>query len=448
MTVKAAPRVASRLQDGSPSPSPSPSPHRNDSSDGASQQQRKNDERATAGYWGGGLRLGDRAVAPAYSKDDYPHIQRAFIMPGFRLPAALWTFVAPNNESANVYSQLAGLLVFAWMFITVYTSAAIDLMDGAALQLAPSPSPSPSDGCADHRGGALTQQQEAEHRKGYYLLALGSVVACCCSSLVTHLFQARSSRWHSVLAVCDWSGTLVICIATCVACDSVDLSGLIRHHLGSDAPWLAGLLLATTGEAHLHVVVFVLAVTLGIMTFMRTSHVTRFVLIFAVVFWMRSHFTPDVDVSTLMIPTIIQGAAMAMFFIPLTSIILSGQPPDKIPAAAGLSNFVRIMFGGMGTSITSTLWDKRTALHHAQLAEHSGTDNPAFGQAVQALQSQGLSEPGALAVLERGLSVQASTLGATDIFWLSAILFIALIGLVWMTKPRKTAASADAMGAH
>ena len=77
-----------------------------------------------------------------------------------------------------------------------------------------------------------------------------------------------------------------------------------------------------------------------------------------------------------MIPTVIQGAAMAMFFIPLTSIILSGLPPDKMPAAAGLSNFVRIMFGGIGTSLSTTLWDSRSALHHAQLAEHTGPRQP------------------------------------------------------------------------
>jgi DHA2 family multidrug resistance protein len=171
-------------------------------------------------------------------------------------------------------------------------------------------------------------------------------------------------------------------------------------------------------------------------------------LIFALVFYMRSKFTADVDVRTLMIPTIIQGAAMAMFFIPLTSIILSGQPPEKIPAAAGLSNFVRIMFGGIGTSITSTLWDSRSTLHHAQLAEHTGNANPAFAQAVQGLTSQGLTEPGAWAVIERTMSVQASTMGAADIFFMSSILFIGLIALVWMTKPRKSAASADAMGAH
>ncbi|HEY8607896.1 MAG TPA: DHA2 family efflux MFS transporter permease subunit [Noviherbaspirillum sp.] len=170
--------------------------------------------------------------------------------------------------------------------------------------------------------------------------------------------------------------------------------------------------------------------------------------IFALVFWLRSRFTPEVDTWALMVPTVIQGAAMAMFFIPLTAIILSGQPPEKIPAAAGLSNFVRIMFGGMGTSLTSTLWDNRTALHHSQLAEHTGPHNPAFGAAMQSLTAQGMTEPAALAVLERNLGVQASTMGATDIFWMSSVMFLALIALVWVTRPQKSGAPADAGGAH
>jgi MFS transporter, DHA2 family, multidrug resistance protein len=171
--------------------------------------------------------------------------------------------------------------------------------------------------------------------------------------------------------------------------------------------------------------------------------------VFAIVFFMRSSFTPEVDVRTLMIPTIIQGAAMAMFFIPLTSIILSGQPPEKIPAAAGLSNFVRIMFGGMGTSLISTLWENRSTLHHSQLVEQATPNaNPAFDQAVRGLVAQGMPEQGAWAVIERTLSVQASTLSATDIFYMSAILFLLLIGLVWMTKPSKSRAPVDAGGAH
>jgi MFS transporter, DHA2 family, multidrug resistance protein len=170
--------------------------------------------------------------------------------------------------------------------------------------------------------------------------------------------------------------------------------------------------------------------------------------VFALVFYLRSGYTTQVDTMALVGPTVLQGAAMAMFFIPLTSIILSGLPQHRIPAAAGLSNFVRIMFGGIGTSLISTLWASRTALHHSQLTEYSGMQHPAFANSVQSLMAQGMSEPAALAVIERTLSVQASTLAANDIFWMSAVLFIVLIGLVWLTKCTKSGAPADAGGAH
>ena len=179
----------------------------------------------------------------------------------------------------------------------------------------------------------------------------------------------------------------------------------------------------------------------------RLVATTAFI-IFALVFFLRSRFTVDVDVTALMVPTIIQGAAMAMFFIPLTSIILSGQPPHRIPAAAGLSNFVRIMCGGIGTSIASTIWENRTTLHHAQLAEHTGLVNPAFGQAVQNFGAQGLPEQGAWAVIDRTMTVQSATSSATDIFWISSVLFLSLIVLLWMTKPAKSSAPIDAGGAH
>ena len=56
---------------------------------------------------------------------------------------------------------------------------------------------------------------------------------------------------------------------------------------------------------------------------------------------------------------------MAFFFIPLLTLTLSGLTPDRIPAATGLSNFVRIPAGAVGTSIATTMWDNRIAVHHA-----------------------------------------------------------------------------------
>ena len=170
---------------------------------------------------------------------------------------------------------------------------------------------------------------------------------------------------------------------------------------------------------------------------------------FGIVSLMRSHFTTGVDTRTLMIPTLIQGAAMAMFFIPLTSIILSGQPPEKIPAASGVSNFVRITFGGIGASISTTVWENRSALHHAQLVEKVNLYNPVYSDQLNHMMSMGMSQAQAVGLLERNITQQAAMLGANDIFWISGVLFFVLIFFVWLTKPAKGGGgAAAAAGAH
>ena len=96
-------------------------------------------------------------------------------------------------------------------------------------------------------------------------------------------------------------------------------------------------------------------------------------LVFGLVLWMRSNFNTQVDFWTIMIPTLIQGIGMAFFFIPLITLTLSGLPPERVPAASGLSNFVRITAGAVGTSVSTTFWERRATLHHAQLVAVSYT---------------------------------------------------------------------------
>jgi DHA2 family multidrug resistance protein len=168
---------------------------------------------------------------------------------------------------------------------------------------------------------------------------------------------------------------------------------------------------------------------------------------FAGVFFMRSTYTTGVDPYTLVLPTLLQGIPTALFFTPLTAIILSGLSPDKIPAAAGLSNFVRIFAGAVGTSLLSTGWNNRTILHHARLTEQASVNNPTFVETIANLQTTlSASSAKALAFFETSLNSQASMLGLNDIFWLSGVIFLVIIPLIWVTKPGK-GASAGAAGA-
>jgi DHA2 family multidrug resistance protein len=142
--------------------------------------------------------------------------------------------------------------------------------------------------------------------------------------------------------------------------------------------------------------------------------------------------------------------AMAFFFIPLSVITLSGVTPDKIPAASGLSSFVRIVAGSFGTSIATTVWQDRAAMHHAQLTESVSQSNFAASQVLTGLNSAGLSAEQALAQVNRLVDQQAYSLAVNDVFFASSLIFLLLIPVVWLSRPKKaTAGSADAAaGAH
>ena len=168
---------------------------------------------------------------------------------------------------------------------------------------------------------------------------------------------------------------------------------------------------------------------------------------FGTILWMRSNFNAQADFGTILVPTVLQGAAMAFFFVPLQAIVFSGLTPDKLPSAAGLSNFVRITAGAIGTSLFTTLWENRAILHHAQISETFNATNGAASQTMSQLIASGMSNDQALASINRIVDQQAYTMAVTDVFYMSSVLFFVLIAVIWLAKP-KPGAAAGGGGAH
>ena len=172
-------------------------------------------------------------------------------------------------------------------------------------------------------------------------------------------------------------------------------------------------------------------------------------LIFAIALYMRTAYNTQANFGFLVVPIIVQGAGMAFFFVPLVSLVLSGLPPDRVPAASGLSNFARIVSGSFGTSIATTLWDNRAILHHAQLTEYVTPSSTATTDYLQTLQAGGLSSAQAGAAIDRSIEVESHLLAANDLFWISSILFLFMIGVIWLARPVKAnLAPGVASGAH
>jgi DHA2 family multidrug resistance protein len=240
-------------------------------------------------------------------------------------------------------------------------------------------------------------------------------------------------------------GTVSLSLAYGLVFGNVVLLPLwLQQYMGYTATW-AGLAMAPVG---------LLAIVLSPWVGKNVNRVdprwltTAAFLGFAAIFWMRSGFDTQADFGAILLPTLLQGAAMAFFFIPLQSIAFAGLPPERMPAAAGLSNFVRITAGAVGTSVFTTLWESRATLHHANLAQGISPSNPASVQALAGLERAGHSHEQALALVNRMIDQQAFTMAATDLFYLSSMLFLALIAMVWLSAPSPVAGSAVDGGAH
>jgi DHA2 family multidrug resistance protein len=241
-----------------------------------------------------------------------------------------------------------------------------------------------------------------------------------------------------------WSGTLALSVGYGVFFGNVVLLPLwLQQDMGYTAT-LAGAVLAPVG---------LLAILLAPLVGKNINKVdprifaTMAFSVFALILWMRSQFTVQADFISIMIPSFIQGIAMAAFFVPLMTLIFSGLTPDKIPAASGLSNFVRIMAGGFGASIFTSAWFNRSSVHHAALAEHINFANPVSTYALKTMTDTGMSGQQALIYLNNMINQQATTLAVNDLAWLSSLLFLGLIGFVWLIHPPKKMVAVDS-GAH
>jgi DHA2 family multidrug resistance protein len=237
------------------------------------------------------------------------------------------------------------------------------------------------------------------------------------------------------------AGTMSLSIAYGLFFGNVVLLPLwLQQHMGYTATW-AGLATAPVG---------VLAILLSPWVGKNVHRIdprklaTIAFVGFGAVLWMRSHFSTQSDSTTILIPTVLQGAAMAFFFIPLQAIVFSGLPPERMPSASGLSNFVRITAGAVGTSLFTTVWESRAQMHHAHLTEAINDGSTAATSTIAQMMASGMGREQALASIDRMISQQAYTLAVTDIFYLSAVLFFVLVAVVWMAKP--TVGVADAGG--
>lgn len=132
--------------------------------------------------------------------------------------------------------------------------------------------------------------------------------------------------------------------------------------------------------------------------------------------------------------------------MPLTTITLSGLPPERLAAASSLSNFTRTLAGSIGTSITTTMWTDRESLHHAQLTESVTAYNPNAQAMYDKLEGLGMTHQQASGWIAQQITNQGLIISANEIFWMSAGIFWCCSA--WCGSPNRPSVRAAAAAAR
>ncbi|WP_421930611.1 DHA2 family efflux MFS transporter permease subunit [Phenylobacterium sp.] len=157
--------------------------------------------------------------------------------------------------------------------------------------------------------------------------------------------------------------------------------------------------------------------------------------------FMRSHGESQMTFGQISLWLFVAGAAMPMFFLPVTTVALGAVDPEETADASGLLNFIRTMSGAVATSIVNTVWENNATSNHADLVAAM----PNAQATVDSLTpSMGAAQ--ALGAVNNLVGSQAVMLATNQLFLACAGVFALAAALVWLTP--RPAREVDTSAAH
>lgn len=249
------------------------------------------------------------------------------------------------------------------------------------------------------------------------------------------LVNFRPLRERNFAACC----AIIFCAYAVLYASSTSLPALLQSLFGYDA-LNAGLVMSPAGFFAVAAMPLV-GRMLGRGTDARWVIVGGLLAMAAGSYWM-SRMNLDISPGQAVWPRVVLIVGLAMCFAPAnvaaylyTSVALRG-------AAVGLLSLLRNEGGSVGTSLAQTVHERRDQFHTLRLGEGLDPLNPAARSFLDGASPAFLMDSGdpvgaqqlALQTLANLRQQQASALAYFDVFWLLAVLMVALISLVLLMK--------------
>jgi DHA2 family multidrug resistance protein len=149
--------------------------------------------------------------------------------------------------------------------------------------------------------------------------------------------------------------------------------------------------------------------------------------------WEMSGWTPQINTTTLIIVTFLQGFGMGFVFVPMNLTAFATLPGNLRTDGTALTNLVRNIGSAIGVTVTTAVLTASTQIMHSQLASYASPFNRALG-----INAPGLMMnpqlPFGLANFNGLVEMRASTIAFSNDFLFMFYLGIPALGIIWMMK--------------
>jgi DHA2 family multidrug resistance protein len=245
----------------------------------------------------------------------------------------------------------------------------------------------------------------------------------------------RPLRERNFAACC----IIIFCAYAVLYASSTSLPALLQSLFGYDA-LSAGLVMSPAGFFAVATMPFV-GRALGRGADARWVIVAGLLTMAAGSYWM-SQMNLDISPGQAVWPRVVLIIGIAMCFAPANMAAYLYTPVALRGAAVGLLSLLRNEGGSVGTSVAQTIQERRDQFHSLRLGEWLDPFNPAVRSFLDATSGPFLQQTGdpvaaqqlALQTLENVREQQASSLAYFDVFWVLAVVMVALVPVVLLMK--------------
>lgn len=232
---------------------------------------------------------------------------------------------------------------------------------------------------------------------------------------------------------------ILFCAFAVVYGASIALPGMLQILFGYDA-LRAGLVMSPSGASSMAAMVLV-GVLLSHQFDARWMIAAGLAAMAAGCYWM-ARMNLQISPEQVVGPRMVLTLGLGLIFAPASVAAYKYIPVHLRAAAVGLLSLLRTEGGSVGTSMSKTIVDRRLQFHTSRVGEFLDPLNPHVGTFLE--ESRGIfyqhtgdpvaSRLGAVQALEDLRQQQAASLAYFDVFWLCAVLSLALVVLVLFMK--------------